>query len=217
MDGKENTDVQAAFELLNNTLDEERKRIFAAGSQAMDRQDAEVAQGVLDFVKKLDAFRQDVQSMMARWAELQAANDIAPQKVQEIVAGDGKLFTSARKHKTGYTRKLEHAPAPKSGFIVTFPDGKVIAEKKAADCFVQAIGQIGCRHLLPLKLVLNGEPLIAEEPSSKYKSAWRKTADGFYVSTHSSTESKAKCLALISKRLNLGLKVELTPGLSKEN
>ena len=55
MDGKENTDVQAAFELLNNTLDEERKRILAVGSQAMDRQYAEVAQDVPDFVKKLDA------------------------------------------------------------------------------------------------------------------------------------------------------------------
>lgn len=157
-----------------------------------------------------------IQSLMERWAELQAANDIAPQEVQEIVAGNGKLFTTARKHKTGYTRKLEHAPAPKSGFTVTFPDGKVIAEKKAADSFIKTVGLIGCHRILPLKQVLNGEPLIAERPSGKYKSAWHQTADGFYVSTHGSTESKAKCLALISKHLNLGLKVELTPGLSEE-
>ena len=212
----QNTDVQAAFELLNSTLDEERTRIFKAGSQAMERQDAKLAQGVLDFVKKLDAFRQDIKELLVRWQELQEANDIAPQEVQEIVAGDGKLFTTARKHKTGYTRKMEHSPAPKSGFTVTFPDGKVIAGKKAADCFVQAIGQIGCRRILPLKLVLNGEPLIAEKPSNKYTSAWHKTSDGFYVSTHSSTESKAKCLARISKLLNLGLKMELTLGMTKE-
>ena len=216
MDTPQNTDVQAAFELLNSTLDEERTRIFKAGSQAMERQDVKLAQGVLDFAQKLMAFQQDVQNLLERWKELQEANDIAPQEVQEIVAGDGKLFTTARKHKTGYTRKLEHAPAPKSGFTVTFPDGKVITGKKAADCFVQAIGQIGCRRILLLKLVLNGEPLIAEKPSDKYTSAWYKTSDGFYVSTHSSTESKAKILARISKQLNLGLKVELSRGKAKE-
>lgn len=59
MDKKQNSDVKTAFELLNSTLVEERKRIFAAGSQAMDRQDAKLARGVLDFVEKLDAFRQD--------------------------------------------------------------------------------------------------------------------------------------------------------------
>lgn len=212
----QNADVQAAFELLNSTLDEERKRIFKAGSQAMDKQNVKLAMGVLDFAQKLMAFQQDVRNLLERWQKLQEANDIAPQDVQEIVAGDGKLFTTIRKHKTGYTRKLEHAPSPKSGFTVTFPDGKVISGKKAADCFIQTIGQIGCRRVLPLRLVLNGEPLIAEKPSGKYTSAWYKTPDGFYVSTHSSTESKAKCLALISKRLNLGLKIEILPGQTRK-
>ena len=216
MDTLQNTDVQVAFELLNNTLDEERIRIFKAGSQAMDRQDVKLANGVLDFAKKLMEFQQDVQNLLERWKELQEANDIAPQEVQEIVAGDGKLFTTVRKHKTGYTRKMKHSPALKSGLTVTFPDGKVIAGKRAGDCFVQTIGQIGCRRILPLKLVLNGEPLIAERPSGKYASAWHKTTDGFYVSTHSSTECKAKCLALISKRLNLGLKIDLLPGQSRK-
>lgn len=216
MDITKNTDVQTAFELLNNTLDEERTRIFKAGSQAMDKEDAKLARGVLDFVEKLDVFRQDVKDLLVRWKKLQEANDIAPQEVQEIVAGDGKLFTITKKHKTGYTRKLKHPPAPKSGFTVTFPDGKVIAGKKASACFIQAISQIGCRRILPLKLVLNSEPLIAEKPSSKYKSAWHKTPDGFYISTHCSTESKAKLLARISKRLNLGLKINLLPGQSRK-
>lgn len=215
MSNNGNMDVQAAFELLGTTLDEERTRIFDAGSQAMKRQDKKVAQDVLNFADKLDAFQKDVQKLLAFWQELQKASDIAPQKVQKIVAGDGKLFTTVRKHKTGYTRRLEHAPAPKSSLTITFPDGKVIAGKKAADCFIQAIGRIGCHRIRPLELLLNSEPLIADAPSEKYKSAWHKTPDGFYVSTHSSTEAKKNLLETISKKLDLGLKIEISPGKAK--
>ena len=211
-----NTDVQTAFELLTTTLDEERRRIFAAGSKAMERQDAKVARGVLDFVEKLDVSRLDVQKLQERWHGLQDANDIAPHEVQEIVVGDGKLFTTTRKHKSGYSRTLDHPLAPKSGFSITFPDGTVFAKKKAADSFVQAIGRIGSRRILSLNLLLNGEPLIADAPFGKYKPAWHRTPDGFYVCTHCSTDAKAKLLATISKKLGLDLKIEVSPGKAKE-
>ncbi|MGN0880043.1 MAG: hypothetical protein ACI4WT_11430 [Oligosphaeraceae bacterium] len=202
------SDVKAAFELLTDTLEDERKRIFQAGSQAMERQDVQVAQAVLDFARKLNDFHQNVKSLMVRWDEMQAANDIAPQQVQDIVTGTGKLFTKTHKSKSGFSRQVNHPLAPKTNFTVTFPDGTIIAENKAADGFAKAIGRIGSTRVMALGLIMNGEPLVLQKPGKKYEKFWRETGDGFYVSTQNSTESKIKYLNHISKLLNLGLLIE---------
>lgn len=207
MTTESNTDVRAAIELLSSTLDEERQRIFDAGAQAMTRQDAKTARSVLDFAEKLEGFQQDVSGLLTRWEELQQENDVATPAVQEIITGDGKLFTKVRKTASGFKRNQTTPKAAATSFKVVFPDKRTICEKTAADTFVKTIGIIGSKRVQALGLMLNGESLVMTKPSANYPSASHKTTDGYYVGTHSGTESKIKHLQTISEKLKLGLKV----------
>ena len=190
---EQNTDVKTAFELLAITLDEEQERIFKAGAKAMEQKNVDVAQAVIDFAKKLQAFQNDVNELKRRWDELQNENDIAPQDVQDIVVGDGRLFSSAKKHKTGYKRNVEQV-GPWTNFKVTFPDGTIIEDGMAKRVFAHAIEKIGIERVSELNLQLGGEPLLSRTKSVfvKQPSQIEEMKGGWIVKTHSSTAQKKR-------------------------
>ena len=200
------TDVKAAIELLSSTLDEERKRIFEAGSRAMTRQDAKTARSVLDFVEKLDGFQQEVVGLLKRWEELQAENDVATPAVQEIITGDGKLFTAPPPvvvSRNPRSKKLR----------VTFEDGSVIFDRgNAANTFTSAIEKIGPVRVMQLGLPSNGGQLVdtKRNPNPRYTEHCHPTSDGrYFVDTYSSTEDKKARLEKIAKLLGINLEIEV--------
>lgn len=207
---EQNTDVKTAFELLVITLDEEQERIFKAGAKAMEQKNVDIAQAVIDFAKKLQKFQNDVNELRKRWDELQEANDIAPQDVQDIVVGDGRLFSSAKKHKTGYKRNVEQV-GPWTNFKVIFPDGTIIEDRMAKRVFAHAIEKIGIERVLGLNLQLGGEPLLSQNKSVfvKQPSQIEEMKGGWIVKTHSSTAQKISILNKIAKKLNIKLKCEV--------
>ncbi len=210
MTKEQNTDVKTAFELLAITLDEEQERIFKAGAKAMEQKNVDIAQAVIDFAKKLQNFQNDVNELKKRWDELQEANDIAPQDVQDIVIGDGRLFSSSRKRKTGYTRHVEQV-GPRTNFRVEFAGETVIEDRLAKRVFARAIEKIGAERVSGLNLQLWGEPLLSQNQSVfvKQPSQIEKIKGGWIVKTHSSTEQKISILNKIAKALDINLKCEV--------
>ena len=206
----QNSEVKTAFELLVTTLDEEQQRIFQAGAKAMEQQNVDVAQAVIDFAKKLRDFQKEVNELKNRWDELQNANDIAPQDVQDIVVGEGRLFSSSRKRKTGYKRKVEQV-GPRTNFKVHFSDGTVIEDKTAKKVFAHAIEKIGTERVSKLNLQLGGEPILSKDRSVfvKQPSQIEEMKNGWIAKTHSSTAKKISILNKIAKTLNINLKCEV--------
>lgn len=211
---KTNRDVSAALQLLNGTLEEEQKRIFDAGSEAMKRQDGKTARAVLDFADKVEDFRSRVGELERLWGKLQQIRDAAAPEVREIVTGKGRLFpVKPRKITKGFTRHLDHPLAAKTILSVRFPDGTVIEEKKAADTFAKAIEKIGADRVAGLGLTAGNEPLISREGSRKYPRDVKMVKGGFFVLTHCSTKQKIVWLDRIKKRLGLSLEVRsVSPG-----
>ena len=197
-------EVSVALELLISTLADERKRIYDVGANAMKAQDGDTALAVINFAKKLEGFQEKVKTLSNDWSALIDEKISAPEKVQEIVDGDGKLFgLRTRKASSGHSRTVNSPVAPKSSFSISFPDGTVIQLPKACDVFVAAIEHIGVHNVLPLNLVSNGEMLISTQISEKYPQSSKLTASGYYVSTQSSTAQKIKYLQTIQKLLNI--------------
>lgn len=81
-----NDDVAAALALLNETLGEEQQRINNEGSAAMQGGDYDTATAVIDFAKRLMAFQQKVDGLIAEWAKLEDRRDTASPAVQKIVS-----------------------------------------------------------------------------------------------------------------------------------
>lgn len=91
---------------------------------------------------------------------------------------------------------------------VTFPDGTVIADKKAKITFAETIKRIGLMKVRNLGISFCHVPLVSNTLDKKYGSAQIPVGDGLYVMTHSSTHDKKKQLDKISQGLGLRLKVE---------
>ena len=115
-------EVSVALELLITTLADERKRIYDVGASAMKAQDGDTALAVINFAKKLEKFQEKVKILSADWGALIAEKISAPEKVQAIVDGEGKLFgMRTRNTPSGFTRKVDHPISPKTNFSVSIP------------------------------------------------------------------------------------------------
>ncbi len=91
---------------------------------------------------------------------------------------------------------------------VTFPDGTVIADKKAKITFAETIKRIGLMKVRNLGITFCHVPIVSNTLDKKYGQAQIPVGDGLYVMTHSSTHDKKKQLDKISQELGLRLKVE---------
>ncbi len=91
---------------------------------------------------------------------------------------------------------------------VTFPDGTVIADKKAKITFAETIKRIGLMKVRNLGISFCHVPIVSNTLDKKYGKAQIPVGDGLYVMTHSSTHDKKKQLDKISQELGLKLTVE---------
>jgi restriction system protein len=79
-------DVGAALGLLQGALGDEEQRIRTEGAQAMQKGDFDTATSVIDFARRLLAFRDKVGALEKEWGTLEAMRDAATPEVQEIVS-----------------------------------------------------------------------------------------------------------------------------------
>lgn len=151
------------------------------------------------FVKKVRALGEE-------WRKLQIEIDGATPEVKEIV----RPTLPKHERRTGYTRKVEKV-APRTNFKVKFPDGKIIAEKKAVNTFAKTIEAIGVEKVAKLGLTLNGEPLVTKNASEhlKYPSQRVVISGGWSVTTHCSTATKIKKINEFAKALKVKLEIEM--------
>ena len=91
---------------------------------------------------------------------------------------------------------------------VTFPDGTVIADKKAKITFAETIKRIGLMKVRNLGISFCHVPIVSNTLDKKYGQAQIPVGDGLYVMTHSSTHDKKKQLDKIAKDLGIKLIVE---------
>jgi restriction system protein len=83
---QDSDDVSAALLLLGESLEMEVQRINQEGSQAMQVGDYDTAQAVIDFAKRLTAFRARVNDLGEDWLQLEELRDKASVEVQQIVS-----------------------------------------------------------------------------------------------------------------------------------
>lgn len=198
-------EVPAALDLVVDEVGKESQRILDAGSVALKAGKLDPAEEAIAYAKRLAQFVRKVRALGEEWKSLQDELDKATPEVKEIV-----LPTQSRPHKTGYTRKVEKV-APKTNFTVTFPDGRVIADKKAKVVFGKSIERLGADAVADLKIVLAAEPLVSRDKAvfKKEPTQVQAIAGGWFVKTHCSAAAKMQLLEKIAKSLKIKLRIEL--------
>jgi hypothetical protein len=95
----------------------------------------------------------------------------------------------------------------RSNLIVTFPDGTKIKNKYAYETLVKVIELIGEERVASLNQICCYEPLVSKTKQNAQD--LKQTKNGWWVITMSSTRVKKEFLDEMSKKLGLGLKVEI--------
>ncbi len=107
--------------------------------------------------------------------------------------------------------KIKRGPA--TGLSVTFPDGTVIAEKKAVDTLINVIKRIGVARVREVveaeNLVVCKVPVISNRRDKKYGRSQHDLGGGWLLITYSNTKTKKSFLDRVSEVLGLGLVVEV--------
>lgn len=105
--------------------------------------------------------------------------------------------------------KIRRSPA--SAFSVTFPDGTVIAKKKATETLVATVKRIGVERVRQVVeregLVMCKIPVISNRRDAIYGSSQKELGGGWLLITHSNNIQKKQFIDRVSDALKLGLKV----------
>lgn len=199
------SDVPAALDLVREEVDKEAKRIFSAGGDALKAGKIKPAKEAIAYAEKLSDFVKKIQKLGDEWKKLEARIDAAAPEVKEIV----QLPKSQKAHKAGFTRKVTSV-APKSNFTVRFPDGTVIADKKAYWVLAKFIEKLGAAEVAKLGVMIGGEPLVTQDKAlfKKHPTAVAEIGDGWYVKTHSDTAAKISYIKRVAKALKVKVTIQ---------
>jgi len=105
-------------------------------------------------------------------------------------------------------KKIASSPkSPKTRLRVIYLDGSVIEERFAYATFLKVIEKTGIEKVSNLNISWVGLPLVSKTRDDFYNQ--HELPNGWFVVTHSATAQKLKQLDEISKKLNLGLKIEI--------
>jgi len=113
------------------------------------------------------------------------------------------LFSEGHKSNRVKEGKVEKS-APKL-LKIHFPDGLVIFNDKASVTFAEVIEYIGIEKVERLGIRVSGQPLISKEPCRQQQ----KQVGEWFITTHSSTETKKNILENLSNTFQLDLIVEI--------
>lgn len=96
------------------------------------------------------------------------------------------------------------------GMRVTFPDGTVIWHRQAIDTFIDALRKIGLERIPELGILHGGGyNLVGKDKRPPVPGRiWQHEADGWYIYSNISNNTKAEDLKRISEYYHLGLKIE---------
>ena len=110
----------------------------------------------------------------------------------------------------------KHIENPTKGLRVTFPDGTVIWHKAAINTFVETLRRIGLDRIPEVGIEHGGYNLVSKDKRPTVPGrVWQHEADGWYIYSNISNETKADDLKRISDYYKLKLKIEERKPLSK--
>lgn len=144
--------------------------------------------------------------------------EYSPDKPVELKMTRKRSFKLTEEEESVITKRKEykkevkytltpHKKSPKTNLRVLFPDGNIIYNVTAKETFSKTIELIGIEKVSRLNIRQVSTNIVSKTSHPNYRQ--QKSLYGYYILTHSSTYQKKKHLEEISKKLNLGLIIEI--------
>lgn len=123
-------------------------------------------------------------------------------EVKSLLQSKGLFVEKRHANKERKEKGIKAAP---QALRVTLPDGRVICHDKAADTLLDVVEYIGFERVEKLNWSTSGQPFVSRESFPR----GQKEKGGWYVTTHSNTESKKRQIERLSELFGLDLIVEM--------
>lgn len=88
--------------------------------------------------------------------------------------------------------------SPQTKLVVMFADGTRLDYHNATETFVASLQKMGLHRVLSLNEKVSRAPLVSKERNGRVQ---QKSADGYWIITHSDTSGKKRILDKVAKRL----------------
>ena len=183
--------VSTAFELISEEIESLAEGIAQEGGKAFKDKKYPDAQELAETGENLMAFKIKVDQLLEEWENGFDRVTRTRTKIKKIPIEP---------------KRAGHTKSKKTRLRVKFKDGTEVFEHLAADTFVDVLTKIGLTEVESLSISVRGVPLVGDKRSGQYQ---QRRISGKYIITHSSTGEKADTLKEISKRLGLGLIVNI--------
>lgn len=187
--------VSIAFELMRIELEVETERLNAAGAAAFRSSDYALAREQTQRGENLQDFRERIAKLEEEWHRRFSP----PETTTDVALSPPDPSEQVR-------TILSHSKSSKTGLLVRFKDGTVIAERTAAETFSKVLQRIGFDRVEQLGVLVNGENVVSSTKSQKYNDHFLA---GRYIKTHSSTMQKVRNLQQISDALTISLEIQV--------
>lgn len=129
-------------------------------------------------------------------------------EVQKYAEVKRKLISMNLFRETRQSNKVKEERGHKAAakvLRVTFPDGRVLCHSKAAETLFDVVEYIGFERVEKLQWSVSSQPFVSRESYPR----GQKEGGGWYVTTHSNTESKKRQIERLSELFGLDLIVEM--------
>lgn len=180
--------VSVAFSIIMDEIQAVVEQLNHEGVNAFKNSKYSDAEKLSESGKELDAFRLKLEQLKNEW-------------------NSGIDVATRERVKVEQTYSIRpHSKSRKTVLRITLENGRIIQRPVAAQSFVDTIEQFGIEKVKALGHTINGIDLISTEKSEKYG---QTESSGFYICTHSNTQSKKKLLLKIAEELVKNIKVEI--------
>ena len=132
-------------------------------------------------------------------------------KKYEITSKSQSIEPITSKESLGENPSLKQGlkRSPATGLCVWISNDEYLQEDRASQTMARAIDLAGPERVAGIGIAHDGDFLVTKSKHQKYSREQQRLCDGYFVNTHSSTETKKRQLDKIAKALGLGWKVEI--------
>ena len=198
--------VEARFLSLNDTSsDSEEKNVALARYRVLRIAIRQLEKLKISVHEELKSEKVALDEFLHRPSEEESKLVLLSKELSSLAKDINYRLRNMRSQKSSIGKK-----APPKRLRVEFSDGTIIEESISTNTFVDSIRHMGLQLVSELPIKKDGVLLVStQEPDSPREARKFRKIEGYFINTHSSTNTKARYIQQIADALRIDISVSI--------
>ncbi|MDR0206534.1 MAG: hypothetical protein LBI45_04680 [Bacteroidales bacterium] len=156
---------------------------------------------------KVEARKEAINKLSLEFQSFNEWDEVAKNALIEKYTNDILIKTTKSKIADKIADKDNASRKKQTKLLVTFPDGTQISENEASETLAETINKIGIDKVKNLYMIIDNVAFISKNKEPMHR--FIALEGDYFANVNSSSLKKKRQLEFISKKLNLGLIIEI--------